>query len=234
MQTGPRYPAFLLGVKSAVPIVIGYIPLGFAYGVLARQAGLSVMKATAMSLAVYAGSAQFIAVEMLANGGTAAAIVSTTLLVNLRHLLFSASLVPYFRRLSSLALAFLSFGITDETYAVGIGQYSSCEPQGLQVFGLHLVAYLSWVMSSFTGAAAGALIGDGSKLGLDFALPAMFIALVIPQIKNGTALFVAIISGLIAVGFALSDWSAWSVILATLISATVGVLVEQWTGRHLP
>ncbi|HHY46081.1 MAG TPA: AzlC family ABC transporter permease [Firmicutes bacterium] len=230
----PRLQLFLLGVQSAIPIMAGYIPVGFAYGVLARQSGLSLLQSTAMSIVVYAGSSQFIAVSMLAGGGAVGAVISTTLLVNLRHLLFSASLAPYFRRFPSPVLAFLSFGITDETYAVGIGQYPDREPRGAQVLGLHLASYLSWIIGSCIGAAAGGIVGDGARWGLDFALPGMFIALLIGQIKDGITLIVAMLSGLISITLARFHSATWGVIPATIISAAVGVVFKQWIQRHSP
>ncbi|NPV52007.1 MAG: AzlC family ABC transporter permease [Firmicutes bacterium] len=223
---------FLSGVKIAIPIMLGYVPIGFAYGVLARQAGLSVIQATAMSLAVYAGSSQFIAVAMLTSGAGATAIVSTTFLVNLRHLLFSASMVPYFRRFSIPALAILSFGITDETYAAGIGQYSREKPRFSTVLGLHLASYLSWVVASLVGASVSSLVGSASDLGLDFALPAMFIALLISQLKNKTTILVAVLSGFISLGVSMLGWNTLNVIVATVISATLGVFWNLWTKRH--
>ena len=223
---------FFVGIRTAIPIMLGYIPIGFAYGVLARQAGLSVTQATAMSLAVYAGSSQFIAVAMLTSGSSPLAIISTTFLVNLRHLLFSVSLVTYLRRFSIPALAALSFGITDETYAAGIGRYSQEEPRFPMVLSLHLASYLSWAIASLAGASVSSIVGNASNLGFDFALPAMFIALLIPQLKNRITIIVALSSALISLGVLMTGWSSWNIIIATLVSATLGVLLDKWTKRN--
>ena len=97
------------GWKAAVPVALGYLPLGLAFGILAARQGLTWIDVFFMSLLVYAGSAQFIASAMLSSGSAAAAIISTTFLVNLRHLLMSASLSPLLKHLSSPILAWTSW-----------------------------------------------------------------------------------------------------------------------------
>lgn len=105
-------------MKAATPVVMGYIPIAIAFGILASQVGLGIAEAAAMSVFVFAGSAQFIAVGMIGAGNSIGAIVVTTFLVNLRHLLMSAALSPHLRGLSHKELAWFGFQLTDETFAL--------------------------------------------------------------------------------------------------------------------
>lgn len=222
-------PTYRAGTKAALPIVLGYLPIGFAYGVLARTAGLSVAEVGLMSLLVYAGSAQFIGVEMLAAGAAAPAIISTTFLVNLRHLLLSTALLPSFQKNSPAQNALLSYGITDETFAVNASLLRG-RPIGPRfVAGLHVTSQASWVAASVLGALAGQMAADQEALGLDFALPAMFIGLLVPNLRGeggGRRVAAAVIAAAIAVCMGLAGLSSWGIIVATVAAATVGVMLK--------
>lgn len=229
---GPRETRgrFVSGAKLAIPIVMGYVPIGLAYGVIARHSGLSPYEATLMSILVFAGSSQFIACGMFSAGAGAAAIVTTTLLVNLRHVLFSMSLIPRLGHLSRPLLALVSFGVTDESYGVAVARFPPDQPADWrEVAGLNFTAYAAWVISSFLGATLGAAVQDGSRFGIDFALPAMFICLLLMQVKSRTSIVVALTSGLLAVLIAVSPLGAWSTVVATMLAAAVGALVEPLT-----
>ncbi|MGE5584502.1 MAG: AzlC family ABC transporter permease [Bacillota bacterium] len=227
-DAGRSLARFASGARLALPVVVGYVPIGLAYGVIARHSGLSVTEATLMSVLVFAGSAQFIACGMVSSGATAVAVVSTTLLVNLRHVLFSMSLVPRLRHLSRPLLALISFGITDETYGVAVGRLPGDEPADWrEVAGLNFVSYVAWVASSFAGAALGAAVQDGSRLGIDFALPAMFICLLLMQVNSRMSVLVAVVAGGLAVAVAVSPLGAWSTVAATIVAAAVGAVLDR-------
>src|SRR5690606_37310621 len=150
----------------------------FAYGVLAAQAGLSPWEAGAMSLLVYAGASQFIAVGMLAADAGLAAVAATTFLVNLRHLLMSAALSPYFHRVRRPLLTVLSFFVTDESFAVSSTVFAERGRGDAGWFaGLAVTAYGSWLAASVAGALAGGAVDIPAAFGLDFALTGMFIGL---------------------------------------------------------
>lgn len=224
--------AFLLqGVQAALPIVLGYLPLGFAYGVLAREAGFSLWETVLMSILVYAGSGQFIAVSLFSSGVAAVAIIFTVFLVNLRHLLFSASFAPHLRRFNPAFLALLAAQITDETFAVAISHYSSHKAQLPYHFGLNLTAHSSWVLASLLGGLTGDLIGDPSRYGFNFALPAMFIILLVMQLKDKKTFLVAGLAAAFSITIA-SIWPGnWNIIVATVLAATLGVIMEPWTNK---
>ncbi len=234
LETAPSSRwAWLRGVTRAAPIVMGYVPIGFAYGVLAQQAGLSTRNTVLMSLLVYAGSAQLIATGLFAAGLEASAtapalsIILTTFVVNLRHLLMSAALSPYMRHWRKGELAAFAYELTDESFAVHIAQFTESTPPKAEVFAVNVTAQLSWILGSWLGAVAGRLITDVKPLALDYALPTMFIALLVMQIKDKRHIIVAAATGLLAVALTLSGLGHWAVIVAALIGATLGVLLEM-------
>ncbi|HHX23456.1 MAG TPA: AzlC family ABC transporter permease [Thermoanaerobacterales bacterium] len=215
------------GIKRAAPIVMGYIPVGFALGVMAADVGLSPLQMAIMSIFVYAGSAQFIAVEMLGSQISAVPIIITTFLVNLRHFLFSASLAPHFKEIKQRYIPLISFFITDESFAVSITDVEQKRLSHFYYFGLYITAYLSWVVSTMIGATLGSLIPDTKALGFDFALPGMFLALLCMQFKNSKFVLVSLISGFLSIFFIYTIPGNWNVILAAIVAAIVGVLINN-------
>jgi 4-azaleucine resistance transporter AzlC len=219
---------WLRGASRALPITLGYIPIGFAYGVLAQKAGLSTFNTLAMSVFVYAGSSQLIAVGLITAAAPPLSIILTTFIVNLRHMLMASALAPYLRDWGRAELSGFAFEITDETFALHAVEFPNASPGKAESLALNLTAQISWVGGSWLGLVAGGLITDVKPYALDYALPAMFIALLILQIKDRSQALVALISGIMAVGLTLAGISQWSVIIATILGATLGVIIEPW------
>lgn len=216
------------GVKKSIPIVLGYTPLGIAFGIIAHKEGLSVLQTGLMSLMVLSGSGQFIAVALLASGASIYTILLTTFLVNSRYLLFSASLANHVKKLPTWIQIILAFGITDETYAVNISHLEENEANSGFMLGVNLPAHLSWIINSIIGATLGTLFTNIDKYGLNFALPAMFIALLVMLIKDKLTLYIAIFAAILStIIFALTHNNS-NVLIATFIAATVGTVIYQW------
>jgi 4-azaleucine resistance transporter AzlC len=225
----PALPSsFAGGIRAASPVMLGYVPIGFAFGVLARGAGFTVAEIGLMSLLVYAGSAQFIGAGLFAAGTAIPAIISTTFLVNLRHLLMSTALVPSLREHPPWMNSLLAYGITDETFAVNTGLLQGRKAPAAYVAGLHIASQLSWIVASVAGALAGQMVGNTEALGLDFALPAMFVGLLMPNFASPDRrprVAAALVAAFLAVGITVV-WpgTSWNIIAATVAAATVGVL----------
>jgi len=200
--------AVFKGVRRALPIVLGYVPIGFAYGVLAGKSGISATNTVLMSLIVFAGSAQFIAVGLFASGTGPAVVILTTFVVNLRHLLMAASLAPYLAKWSRRRQALFAYELTDETFALHSTTTRDLSTCPLEALSLNVTAQASWVLGSALGVVASNLIGDVKPLGLDYALSAMFIGLLVSQCTSLVRLATAPVAG-----------------------ATFGLAVEQWTRR---
>ncbi|UCG37768.1 MAG: AzlC family ABC transporter permease [bacterium] len=217
---------------DALPIIIGYVPMGAAYGILARQSGIGLFPTVFMSLVVFAGASQFIAVGLLAGGGTALELVATTFFVNLRHLLMSATLSPHYRNAPRALLPFVAWGVTDETFAISIGRYVAGEADHRYGLALHYTAYASWVSGTVLGALAGSLIPPALQSSLEFSLYAMFAGLVVHQVTDRLHLAVAAGSAILCTAFSSFMGGTWPVIAAAVSGATLGMLLEGLQGKQ--
>ncbi len=219
---------FWNGVKQALPIVLGYIPVGFAYGVLAQQNGLGLFNTIAMSIIVFAGSSQLIGAGLFGAAASPFTLIFTTFVVNLRHLLMSAALAPKLKGWKKWQIALFGYELTDETFALHTMRMAKRDPPKVETFAVNITSQSSWIVGSLSGYLAGGQLTDVRPIGLDFALPAMFIALLVPQIVKPVYLMMALLAAALSVTLYLLDFSQSHVIIATVVGATVGVGVEQW------
>ena len=208
------------GVRFALPIVVGYVPIGFAFGVLADKAGLSHSNTMLMSLLVYAGSSQLIAIGLFEAQAPAFSIIFTTFVVNLRHLLLSAAISPFLQGWRRSEIAAFAFELTDETFAIHSLRIASDKQSKAEAFGINMTAQVGWVFGTWLGLMAGQYLSNIEPLALDYALPAMFLALIVLQIKDRIHIVVALLSGAVSVGLFLGGFNPWNVILATLLGTT--------------
>ena len=216
------------GLAAAWPICLGYLPIGLAFGVLARNAGLDPLRIGLMSVLVFAGSAQFIAVAMLASGVAPAAIIATVGMVNLRHLLMSSALAVYLRGSGGAFLALFGYGITDESFAVNCGRFRDAGWDRRRALVVNQSANLAWFLATVTGGLLGGLVDPGG-FGLDYALNAMFICLLVYQLRSRLHL----LTGLVAAALAVA-WARWVpgdsyIMVAATAAATAGFLLRR---RH--
>lgn len=217
----------LKGWKAATPVALGYIPLGMAFGIMAAQQGLTWVDVFFLSLLVYAGSSQFIASAMIAANASALAIIGTTFLVNLRHMLMTASLSPHLKHLSAPSLALISLEITDETYAAGYPEASTGKASKWFYFSLNSFSHASWLVSTVLGCLLGNSISDPQKWGLDFALPAMFIGLIFTQLKGKSDVLVSLTAGILSVALTYLLKDNFNIIFATMAAAMLGAWLEK-------
>lgn len=219
---------FTTGVAATIPLVVGAIPFGIIFGALASTAGLSVRGTQAMSLFVFAGSAQFIAAGLIANGTSLLVIVITTLVVNLRHMLYGATLAPHLKFLPQRWLVPLGFWLTDESFVVVIERFQkSDQAQNKHWFflGSAVFMYTNWQLCTFIGILTGQRIDDPLKWGLDFAMIVTFIGMLIPMIRNKTIAAAAFASGAAALLLRRMP-NQLGLILAALIGVSAGILAN--------
>jgi len=225
--------SFLKGVKDCLPTVLGYLSIGFAAGVVEKTAGFSLMEIALMSLLLYAGSAQFIAAGLWVAGTPITSIILMIFIVNLRYFLLSAALAPYFRHLPTWKNSITGFLLTDETFSVAINDLSTRKQTNYRwMLGVNLTAYLNWAASNVLGGYFGQWVKNPESFGLDFALPAMFIGLLILQIlarsKMQVDLFVAVSAVIFTIAASFSFSTGLEVIVATVIAAALGMVMERW------
>jgi len=221
---------FQRGLLATLPLAPGVIAFGLLYGMLARQVGFSPWEALAMSFIVHAGSAQFIALGMWNLAG-AGAIILTTLVVNLRHLLLGASVAPYLHGLSPLWKASLALWMSDESYALTIAAYERGEGSHGYFLGANVGVGVVWWASGWIGAFLGMSIPDPSRYGLDLVFPLAFLGLLMAFIKDRIHLAVAGIAGVLALLSAQVLPGKWCVIVAGLAGSAAGLLLEEVRGR---
>jgi 4-azaleucine resistance transporter AzlC len=223
---------FLRGVKAEMPILLGVVPFGLIYGILALEAGLSPFQAQAMSTIVFAGSAQFVMAQLFALGTPASVVVITAILVNLRHALYSASVAPYVKHLPGRWRFGLAYLLTDEAYAVTISHYRKDANQtDNQWFflGAGLALWTTWQISTAAGILLGAQIPAAWPLA--FFLPLTFIALAVPGLQDWAATAAALTAGMVAI-LAFNLPFKLGLILAALAGVTAGMLTEKAVSRQ--
>ena len=217
---------FRKGMKAALPIVLGYLPVGMAFGVLARNAGLTTLEAGSMSLLVYAGASQFIAVEMISKGMIWFPIVLTTFFINLRHLLMSSTLSLYFNGNRLRTLGLLSAQLTDESFALAMSNTSKIENRPGYLFGLQITSHFAWITGSVGGALFGGLI-DHKGYGIPFALPALFICLLLLQIRKVHHFYIMVVAGIFSLFFKWVLPGNWYIILTALLASGIGIYISS-------
>ena len=214
------------GLISAWPICLGYIPVGLALGVIAQRAGLHPLEIGFMSLLVFAGSAQFIAVSMLSNGAGAVPIIFTTFAVNLRHLLMSSSLALHLGNASKRILSLFAYGVTDESFGVNISKFRDENWDIKRALVVNHTTNITWVASTIIGGYGGQLIPAGA-FGIDYALTAMFIGLLVIQLKGRKYVLTAVIAGALAIILSLALPGYLYIVLASVVAATLGVVFSK-------
>lgn len=219
--------SFLAGVRAEFPLLIGVFPFGLIYGTLAIKSGLSPAAAQMMSSIVFAGSSQFIAAQLIHDLAPAIVIILTIAVVNLRHMLYSASLAPYLRDLSLRWKGLLAYLLTDEAYAATVIHF---EQEGINptshwfFLGAGLSLWSTWQISSALGIVLGTAIPPAWPL--DFALPLTFIAMVMPVLLDRPVIASALSAGLVAL-LANNLPFKLGLILAAFVGIFVGMVLER-------
>ena len=227
--------SFWAGVRAEFPLLVGVFPFGLIYGALALGAGLSTAAAQMMSSIVFAGSAQFVTAQLVNEAEPGLVIVLTIGIVNLRHVLYSASIAPYLKDLPLRWKIGLAYLLTDEAYAATIIHYEENDLTSIShwfFLGAGIALWLTWQVSSALGIFLGAAIPDSWSL--DFALPLTFIAMVVPVLKDNPVIAAALSAGMVALA-AYGLPFKLGLILAALTGILMGTLLEaRQASRRTP
>ena len=220
---------FFTGARDTVPLLVGAFPFGLIYGTLAVSVGMSVPAALGMSAIVFAGSAQFIAVGLIGAHAAPAVIIATTFIVNLRHMLYAANLLPYISRLPQKWKIPLSFWLTDEVFAVVAKRYPSQDASAWKHWyqlGSSVAMYLNWQFWCAVGVISGSLIPGIENLGLDVAMVVTFVGMVVPYVKNRPMAYAVLTAGAASLAFAFLPYKL-GLILAGLCGIAAGFFSQK-------
>lgn len=211
------------GFKAGLPVFVGYFPVAVAFGILAKTIGLSAGDSLSFSVMVFAGASQFMALNLIKTGVAFGGIIFTTFLLNLRHLLMSASLAAKIKGQNRRWLPLVAFGVTDETFAV-----AATYPKSIGVLfllALEGTAYLGWVSGTLCGYLAGGVLPGSLRESMGIGLYALFVAILVPGLKkSGFIAALALGSGLIHM---LLNWiklwpGSWNLAAAIIVSSLLG------------
>ena len=207
------------------------MPVGAAFGIIAVSLGFSNSQAVACSAIVLAGAGQFIALSLMKTGEGIIAVLAATTIVNLRYVLFGATLSPYLRGMPLRYQTILGFTLTDETFAVNIADRRADLSTGASMVGVGAIAWVGWVAGTFLGATATGLIGDPTRWGVEFAMPAMFTALFVALAEDRRHVIIGVLAGIVTIALPLLEHvsievpAAWHIVIASVLCATIATVV---------
>ncbi len=225
MAKADTQAAFARGFWVLAPLWLGVIPFGLAYAVTARSAGLSLLETQALSALVFAGSAQLSAVGLFATGAAGVEIVLTTLLLNVRHVLYGLSLGRGLR-LTRRELPVAAFFLTDEAFGVVAAAKERSFPF---LLGAELSLFMMWNIATLGGFLLGAAIPDPARLGVDLIFPLAFLALLVPLVRTRVELLVAVAAGALAFGLAQALPGGLPILITGICGSLLGAFLTRGT-----
>ncbi len=218
------------GARDIGPFMLGVVPFGLITGISALDAGFGGLQTVAMSVVVFAGASQLALIELVGDGAPVAVVVATAAVVNLRYLMYSASIAPYFRDFSRPWKWLSAYALTDQSYAVAVTEFSDDDPamrrRRWYYLGAAFALWGVWVLSTAVGVVVGGSVPPG--LSLEFAVPLTFLALLVPSLKDRLSGLVGVIAGGVAIPAAALPLDI-GLVVAALLGLTVGVLVDTFT-----
>lgn len=217
-------PGIMAGLKQSIPIAISVFAYGLVFGVLAGQAGLSLMESALMSGMVFAGASQFAALALWQSPLPAASIIITTMVINLRHLLMGAALFPWFSRLPRIKAYGSLFFMNDESWALTMANLARGDRNAAFLLGSGLIVFAFWMTATIVGRTLGNIMQDPSRWGLDYAFTAVFIALLVGFWKGKSDILPWVTAA--AVALLASHWlpGKWYIILGALAGSFMGAM----------
>ncbi|MGL4798523.1 MAG: AzlC family ABC transporter permease [Cellulosilyticaceae bacterium] len=217
---------FTRGMKKAMPIALGYFPVSFTFGIMATAGGIHPLMATLISLTNFTSAGQFAGTQLLLQQGMLVEIAITTFVINIRYMLMSLAISQKIEKMKIGKKLLLAFGITDETFALAMLQSDKVSFEELA--GMMVGPYVGWSVGTLSGAYLSTLLSTDLQNAMGIALYAMFIALLVPEVKKSIAICkVTLLTIIVSLMFAYvpilcTMTSGWKIILTTLIGSTLG------------
>ena len=219
----------LTGAGLVLPVLLVYFAIGITFGVVSIESGISPINTLLMSLFVYAGTAQLVAVQLIGIEASAFSIISTIFVINSRFLVMSSSISPYFEKFSLWQKFLYGIEITDATYAIHSNRFKNRSIRKLEIYTTNIVGHIVWVLSTLIGVFLGNISFDLKEFGADFAMTAMFIGLMIPLITNRVYLLIGVTAAVSTIFFYYLGFSYWTTLAATFVAIFFGLGAKKWT-----
>ena len=232
MRTHFSRPAFFEGVRDIAPMMLGVIPFGIVYGVAAVAAGVSTLAALAMSMIMFSGAAQIIAVQLLAAGAPFAVILLSCLVVSLRLVMYSAAMAPYLRPLDHRWRALLSFVLTDQAFAGTLQRFQTSNDvraNASYFLGSGALLWIVWQLATLAGVLAGQIIPASWQL--EFVVPLCFLAVLVPLLRDRVSILVFAVATIAVVALDAMPLRL-SMVCAGLLGIAAGVLGDKMMGAR--
>lgn len=222
-----RRSGFADGVRALVPLLLAVVPFGLVLGVTAAGGAIGGGLGIATSPIIFAGAAQLVTVQLFGTGTSAVVVVVTALVVNIRHLMYSAAMAPHFRQFPRRSRLLLPYLLTDQSFALSILRYETIDDPIYKrwfFIGAGLGLWVPWQLATIAGVLLGAQIPD--SLGLGFAIPLVFLVLLIPVVQTRPGLVAAIVGGVIAVVASGAPYGL-GLVTGAVAGVVAGVLAER-------
>jgi len=216
------------GIGVISPVLMVYTAIGMAYGVLAVENGIPPWLAVTMSALVYAGTAQLVGVQMIALNLPPVSIIVTAAVINARFFVMASALLPYLRRFTWWQRALYATQLTDATFALHIARLPGGQATPTEIYTTNIVGHVVWVGASAAGVIVGQTAGNLDAFAIDFAMPAMFIGLLVPLIRDRGQVLVAVGAALATIGFHAVGAAFWTILLATAVGLVIGFGSDRW------
>ena len=226
---GSVLKSYLYGIKKSVPVFFGFLPVAITFAILAGSVGLNGLEATTMSVLVYAGASQIMAVQMIGAGAGSLSIILATFVLNLRHLIMGTCVFRKIKIKNFLLKLIGALAITDEGFAIiTTEEDSKCNVP--YMLGVITLTYLSWIFGTVIGAVASNILPQIVADSFGIALYALFLALIVPDVKKsvrllGVVCFTALVNSALVLVLKLEG--SWAIIISTLLGAAVGTLIVE-------
>lgn len=225
-----RRRGFNDGLRAIAPLLLAVVPFGLVLGVTAAGSAVGAGLGIATSPIIFAGAAQFVTIQLFDTATSTAVVVITALVVNIRHLMYSAAMAPHFSEWPKRSRLILPYLLTDQAFAVSILRFETAnDPVYKRWFfvGAGLTLWLPWQIATVAGVVLGAQIPD--SLGLGFAIPLVFLVLLIPAVQNRPGLAAAVVGGVVAVVASGAPYGL-GLVIGAVTGVVAGVGLERVSG----
>jgi len=234
MTIASKKAAYVRGIRDGAPFLLVVLPFGVLFGVVGAEAGLDLAQVMGFSVLVIAGASQFTALQLMSEHAPTVIVLLTSLAVNLRMAMYSASLTPHLGKLPLWQRAIAAYFLVDQTYLVSATEFERRPTMPLPDRFAYFMGAVTpvcpfWYVGTYLGAGVGASIPDG--LAIDFALPLTFIAMIAPALRSAAHVVAALVSVAVALALAFLPYSL-GLLCAAAAAMAAGAQMELWLERR--